>query len=102
MTRDADIPHGPMPLGYSFGGFLPQVGIHRRRGVFYQESSRWHLWLAVPFLAAGVIVSCLSLSLYRYRKQKAESGKQKWEGENLSANYANGRELEPRHSRPFA
>ncbi len=64
MNRDAEIPHGPMPLGYSLGGFLPQVGIHRRGGVFCQESSRSHLWMAVPFLVAGLVVSFLALSPY--------------------------------------
>jgi hypothetical protein len=64
MTRDTDIPHGAMPLGYSLGGFLPQVGMHRRAGVYYQESSRSHLWLAAPFLVAGVVVTFLPLSPY--------------------------------------
>jgi hypothetical protein len=61
MIREPDIPHGPMPLGFSLGGLLPQVGIYRRRGVFFQESSRSHLWLAAPFLMGGVVVIFLAL-----------------------------------------
>src|ERR1039458_511459 len=62
MTRGADIPHGPIALGCSQGGFLPQVGLHRRAGVFYQESSYSHLWLAFPFLVASVVFVFLPLS----------------------------------------
>lgn len=64
MTRSADIPHGPIALGYSLGGFLPQVGLHRRGGVFYQESSYSHLWLAFPFLVSGVVIMFLPLGGY--------------------------------------
>jgi hypothetical protein len=32
--------------------------------MYYQESSRSHLWLAVPFLVAGVVVIFLALSPY--------------------------------------
>ena len=64
MIPSADIPHGPIALGYSIGGFLPQVGLHRRGGIFYQESSYSHLWLAFPFLVAGLVVVLLPLSGY--------------------------------------
>ena len=33
MTKDTNIPHGPIPLGYSLGGFLRQVAIYRRGGL---------------------------------------------------------------------
>jgi hypothetical protein len=64
MTRSVDIPHGPIALGYSLGGFLPQVGLHSRGGLFYQESSYSHLWLAVPFMVAGIIIIFLPLGGY--------------------------------------
>jgi hypothetical protein len=64
MTRQTDIPHGPIALGYSLGGLLPQVGLHRRGQAFHQESSYWHLALAVPFLVGAIVLIFLPVATY--------------------------------------
>ena len=64
MTRETDMPHGPMRLGYTLGGFLPQVAIHRRGRAFYQQSSYWHLSLAGLFLLPAIVFTFLPLASY--------------------------------------
>jgi hypothetical protein len=64
MTRETDIPHGPLPLGYTLGGLLPQVGLHHRGGAFYQQSSYWHLCLAGIFLVPAIVFTFLPLDTY--------------------------------------
>jgi hypothetical protein len=64
MTTATDIPHGPIQLGYSLGGFLPQVALHRRGQVFYQQSSYWHVGVAVPFVLAAAVFCFLPLETY--------------------------------------
>lgn len=42
----------------SYGGFLPAIGLHRRGGVFYQESSYAHFWFfGVMIVFAGVLAA---------------------------------------------
>ena len=53
-----------MQLEYGLGGFSPQVGLHRRGRIFYQESSYWHLGIAIPFLLAAVVVARLPLDTW--------------------------------------
>jgi hypothetical protein len=62
MTRETDIPHGPIQLGYALGGFLPQVGQYRRGRVYCQQSSYWHLWLSGLFLFAAIVPAFLPLN----------------------------------------
>ncbi len=64
MTCQTDVPHGPIELGYTLGGMLPQVGLHRRGQAFRQESSYWHLGLAVPFFLGAIVVAILPLAAY--------------------------------------
>lgn len=64
VTRDTDIPHGPMKLDYVSTGLLPEVGLHRRGHVFYQQSSYWHLWLSIPFPLAAMVIAFLPLDTY--------------------------------------
>src|SRR5437867_221694 len=64
MSRETDIPHGPMQLDYSLGGFFPQVGIRRRGRAFYQQSSHWHLWLSGLFVVPAIAFSLLPLDGY--------------------------------------
>jgi hypothetical protein len=66
MDNEVDIPHGPIQLGYTLGGFRPQVGLHRRGRAYYQQSSYWHLWLSGLFLVAAVVSA--SLPLWSYTK----------------------------------
>ncbi len=64
MKRQTDIPHGPIELGYTLGGLLPQVGLHRRGQVFYQQSSYWHLGISAPFVIAALVCAFLPLDTY--------------------------------------
>jgi hypothetical protein len=61
---EAGIPRGPIQLGYSLGGLLPHLGLHRRGRAYYQESSYWHLVLALPFLIAAAVLMFLPLGKY--------------------------------------
>jgi len=64
MNRQTDIPSGPIELGYTLGGLLPQVSLHQRGRTFRQESSYWHLGLAVPFVLSAILLLFVPLATY--------------------------------------
>jgi len=44
-------------IGHTYTGFLPPIGLHRRGGVFYQESSYSFLWFFGVMLAAATALA---------------------------------------------
>jgi hypothetical protein len=59
-----EIPHEPMQINYTGTGFLPQVELHRRRRMYYQQSSYWHLLLSSLFPLAAIVIAFLPLETY--------------------------------------
>ncbi|MDB6151870.1 MAG: hypothetical protein JWL90_323 [Chthoniobacteraceae bacterium] len=56
MTPTPDIPRGALDINYNSSGSFPNVELHGRSSLFYQESSYSHFRLfGVLFLAAAVI-----------------------------------------------
>jgi hypothetical protein len=56
-----EIPQNPLPVHYNNSGFLPHVGLHRRGGIYYQESSHSHRWLFAVMMFAAVVACFLPL-----------------------------------------
>jgi len=48
-----------LDIRYTSIGFVPHVGLHRRGGLYYQESSYSHLWFLGAMLFAAVAVALL-------------------------------------------
>ena len=46
-------------IGQTNTGFLPHVGLHRRGGIFYQESSYSFFWFCGVMLAAAAVLAVL-------------------------------------------
>ena len=59
MPQNQDIPREALKLEYNSSGFLPDVGLHRKGELIYQESSYWHLGLGAVILIIAVIISLL-------------------------------------------
>ena len=59
MTPATDIPREALNIRYNSSGVLPQVGLHRCHGMFYQESSYSHFWFFGTMLAVAVVILLL-------------------------------------------
>jgi len=59
MKSTAEIPREALELRYNSSGFLPDIGLHRRGGLFYQESSYSHFWLLGALLVGAVVMALL-------------------------------------------
>jgi hypothetical protein len=46
-------------IRHTYTGFLPPIGLHRRGGVFYQESSYSFFWFCGVMLAAAAVLAVL-------------------------------------------
>jgi len=55
----SEIPQQALDLHYNSRGFLPDVGLHRRGDMFYQERSKSHHWLFGIMVVGAVIVALL-------------------------------------------
>ena len=58
MTKN-DIPAEPLDVRDNTWGFLPNIGLHGKQGVFHQESSYSYFWFLGVMLAAAAVVFML-------------------------------------------
>lgn len=62
--HENEIPTEPLEMEYTSFGFVPDVGLHRRGQLFYQQSSYWHLGVSCPFFVAAVVVALVPWDSY--------------------------------------
>lgn len=59
VNPNSEIPHEPLDLSYSSGGFLPDIGIYRCGGTFCHRPAHSHWWFFGIMLVGAVVVTLL-------------------------------------------